>query len=86
MNAPQGCECLTPREAAKCLRVSMPTLYRLLKDGAIRHARIRAALRIRREALLAYLDSVSTREWMPGERADRGPAQVAALALRPQAD
>lgn len=39
---------LTPREAARELRISRVTIYRLLADGTIRHSRLGAAIRIPR--------------------------------------
>lgn len=46
---------LTPREVAEALRVSDMTVYRLIKSGELRAARIGKSYRIREEDVDAYL-------------------------------
>lgn len=53
---------LYPEEAAEHLTVSLSTLYRLTREGRLRHIRLdRGGLRFRAADLDAYLDSC-TRE------------------------
>jgi len=46
-------------EAAAEIRVSVPTVYRLIQDGDLQSVRIRKAIRIRREELDRYLQEVA---------------------------
>jgi len=46
---------LTPAEVAEELRVSSMTVYRLIKSGELRAARIGKSYRIREEDVDAYL-------------------------------
>ena len=46
---------LTPAEVAEQLRVSSMTVYRLIKSGELRAARIGKSYRIREEDVDAYL-------------------------------
>jgi excisionase family DNA binding protein len=46
---------LTPAEVAEQLRVSAMTVYRLIKSGELRAARIGKSYRIREEDVDAYL-------------------------------
>jgi excisionase family DNA binding protein len=48
---------LTPNEVAEQLRVSTMTVYRLIKAGDLRAARIGKSFRIREEDVDAYLQS-----------------------------
>jgi excisionase family DNA binding protein len=45
-------------EAAHALRMSRARLYQLLSDGSIPSLKIGRSRRIRREALVAFLDSL----------------------------
>jgi excisionase family DNA binding protein len=57
MNETRTSELLTPREVARELRVSMPTLYRRISDGQLAAVRVGedGPLRVRREAVSALL-------------------------------
>ena len=46
---------LTPAEVAELLRVSSMTVYRLIKSGELRAARIGKSFRIREDDVDAYL-------------------------------
>ncbi|MGE3619074.1 MAG: helix-turn-helix domain-containing protein [Acidimicrobiia bacterium] len=48
---------LTPAEVAELLRVSPMTVYRLIKAGEIRAARIGRSFRIREQDVDAYLQA-----------------------------
>jgi len=48
---------LTPAEVADNLRVSAMTVYRLIKSGELRAARIGKSYRIREEDVDAYLSA-----------------------------
>ena len=48
-------KCLTVKEAARVLRVSTATVYRLVAEGRIGHARVSNAIRIPNEELMALL-------------------------------
>jgi excisionase family DNA binding protein len=48
-------KCLTVKEAARVLRVSTATVYRLVAEGRIGHARVSNAIRISEEELAALL-------------------------------
>jgi excisionase family DNA binding protein len=48
-------KCLTVKEAARALRVSTATVYRLVAEGRIAHARVSNAIRIPTEQLDALL-------------------------------
>jgi len=48
---------LTPNEVAEQLRVSSMTVYRLIKAGDLRAARIGKSFRIREDDVDAYLQS-----------------------------
>ncbi len=48
---------LTPAEVADQLRVSSMTVYRLIKSGELRAARIGKSYRIREEDVDAYLQA-----------------------------
>lgn len=50
---------LTVAEVAAALRVSKMTAYRLVNDGALKGLRIGRTIRVRREALEAYIESVT---------------------------
>lgn len=49
-------EMITVREAARYIRVSMPTVYKLLNAGEIPHVRVGFRYIIPREAFLFWLD------------------------------
>jgi excisionase family DNA binding protein len=51
----QSSDLLTVKEVAEILRVSQPTILRLIEDGELRAIRVRNQWRIRRSDLDAYL-------------------------------
>lgn len=51
----------SPAEAAQLLGLSRARLYELLTDGSIPSLKIGRSRRIRREALVAYLDQLEQR-------------------------
>jgi excisionase family DNA binding protein len=56
-------EVLTINEACEFLRISRPTLLRLLKNGSIRGFRIgKRVWRIRRSELEEYIEKYDTRQ------------------------
>jgi excisionase family DNA binding protein len=56
---------VTVGDAATFLSVSADTIRRLIKNGALPHARIGNSIRIRRADLVGFLDSQVRREWEP---------------------
>lgn len=54
-SSPARSRFLTPAEVAEDLRVSSMTVYRLIKSGELRAARIGKSYRIREEDVDAYL-------------------------------
>lgn len=75
--------CLTVVQTAELLGVSRATIFRLARAGELPHTRIASALRFRREDIEAYVNGRTTREWLPGERTNRGPEQLAKLPKPP---
>jgi excisionase family DNA binding protein len=66
--------------AGTYLGVSPDTVRRLVRAGAIPHARIGSSIRIRRADLDEYLDSQTSREWRRVDgRGRRGEADAAAM-------
>jgi excisionase family DNA binding protein len=61
-------------DAGKYLGVSPDTVRRLIRSGAVPHARIGNSIRIRSADLDAYLEAQTTRDWRPvdgrGRRAE----------------
>lgn len=62
-------------EAGLYLAVSADTVRRLVRAGAIPHARIGSSIRIRRSDLDAYLEERTSRQWQPVDA--RGPKKAA---------
>jgi excisionase family DNA binding protein len=52
-------KCLTVKEAARILRVSTATVYRLVAEGRIAHIRVSNAIRIQEKLLEALLGNRS---------------------------
>ena len=58
----EGFELLTVREAGAILRLSPPTVYRLIASGELPAARVGKALRIRRSQLEVILARPASRQ------------------------
>ena len=56
---------LTRVEAAEMIGVSVPTLWRLVKDGLIPHVMIGKRARYRREDIENYLAGQVSTDWTP---------------------
>jgi len=56
---------LTPAEVAVELRVSAPTIYRLLGRGGLKGVRVGGQLRVDRDELSRYLEANATKEPQP---------------------
>jgi len=69
----------TVAEAARALRVGRSTVYRLVESGEIAVLRIRGAVRIRREVLLAYAE----REPAPPAKPEGAPSGKPRACKRP---
>jgi excisionase family DNA binding protein len=65
-------------DAAMYLGVSADTVRRLVRGGAIPHARIGNSIRIRRSDLDGYLDGQISRQWRPVDGRGRKTEAVAA--------
>ena len=50
---------MTPEEARKALGIGRTTMYRLLRDGAIKHMRIGRMVKIPKRYLLDYIEEES---------------------------
>lgn len=65
---------LNTEEAAKLLRVSKRTLLREIQDGKLQAFRVGKAIRIKREALNAYIENQMIR---PGDKLDEETDEAA---------
>jgi excisionase family DNA binding protein len=63
--------------AGTYLGVSADTVRRLVRSGALPHARIGNSIRIRRADVDAYLEGQTTREWRPVDGRGRRSAASA---------
>ena len=61
-------------DAGLYLGVSADTVRRLVRSGALPHARIGNSIRIRRTDLDTYLEGQTSREWRPMDGRGRGVA------------
>jgi excisionase family DNA binding protein len=64
-------------DAARYLGVSADTVRRLIRGGALPHARIGNSIRIRRADLETYLQDQTSTQWRPVDGRGRKPQTAA---------